>query len=52
MDLRIWHSTTFEPAVKDFLDSSEFSLPLLAFNGQMVDVLSVQICDFHSSQLL
>jgi hypothetical protein len=51
VDLSIRHRSTFKPAIENLLDTSELSFSLFAFNRQMIDVLSVQICDLSASQL-
>lgn len=43
MNLRVWHSPTFEPTVKNFLNSSKFAFSLLRRDSQMVDALSMEV---------
>lgn len=47
--MSIWHRTAFEPAVKYLFNSLQVALAHLRWNGEMVDVLSMQICDFLDS---
>jgi hypothetical protein len=51
VDLSIRHRAALKPAIKDLFDTSELSFSLLAFDRQMVNVLSVQISDLGTSQL-
>ena len=50
MDLSVWHWAAFEPTVENFIDSSQLSFSLFWFDGQVIDMLSVEIGDFLSCQ--
>jgi len=52
VNLREWHGPRFEPAVKNFRDSSQHTLALFGWNGDVIDEFSVKISDFTAPREL
>lgn len=52
MDLSEWHRSTFKPAIEHLLNSSQLSFTLLRLNSQVINVLSMQICNLGTSEFL
>lgn len=52
MDLCVWHASGLEPTIKDFLDSAKDAFTLLGGDGDVINLVSVQIGDGIDSRQL